>query len=86
MSKCKDCKWWVKPPQGDYDSVSYPEDPDTFERMEMPFNVYKCECPKVFTLERAVVANGVTIMDGSGFFAQMYTGEDFGCVNWEPKP
>lgn len=80
--KCKTCKWWMEG-KDSYDPICHPEDPDTYKRMEMPFEVKECKSPKLLFHERPLEADGATVQDGSNYWARLCTAQDFGCVNWE---
>lgn len=83
---CKTCKHWQLGKEPDSDRIISPEDPDTFEPMkDLPFEVRKCENPRVLFCERPVERQGAAVMDGSNYFACLYGAEDFGCVLHERK-
>ena len=79
---CKDCRWWT---DADYSHICHPDDFDTGEEMEMPFQVCECKHPNITLFERNPDIRGISLCDGSNYHATMYTGEQFGCVNWEKK-
>ncbi len=81
MGTCKTCKHWVMP--NDMERICAPEDPDTYEPMEMPFQVRQCTHPVLVFSERPLEPNGFALCDGSGYWAGLYTAEGFGCVNHE---
>ena len=88
MNLCKTCKWWGI--EGQYDSwrvsqITDPKDPDTFEKMDMPFLVKECGNPKLHRFERTTERDGFCITDGSEYLALLATAEDFGCVKHEAK-
>jgi hypothetical protein len=84
MNICKTCvHWGSKRPEDDY--LSNPVDPDTYEPMEMPFEVKRCCHPKLHRFERPSEPNGFAVNDGSDYYAALHTAEQFGCVLWEPK-
>lgn len=85
--KCRDCKHWGVEPR-EYDRIVTPEDPDTYEPMDpslLAFKVNRCDNPALHRFERPTESNGFAVNDGSEYFAALYTGEDFGCVRFEPK-
>jgi hypothetical protein len=85
VSKCKECQFWGYDPDkynGD-DDITDPIDEDTFEPKAMPFKVRLCNSPNIVLFERNPNSNGVSLCDGSNYRAKMYTGEDFGCVNFK---
>ena len=84
MTTCKTCKHWKIPSDEYYNEIVTPHDSDTFEPMEMPFQVRFCTSPKITFYERPVESNGATVCDGSNYDADLITAEDFGCVLWEP--
>ena len=88
MDKCKTCKHWTSPSANenwDAASICHPVDPDTYERMKMPFEVRMCESPKIVYFERNPDSTGISLTDASRYYASMLTGEDFGCVNYERR-
>ena len=84
MNKCKTCKHWIAPGNDDFQAgyICHPVDPDTYEPMAMPFEVRMCESPKIVFFERSPDSTGISLIDGSEYYASMLTGEDFGCVNF----
>jgi hypothetical protein len=85
MSFCSTCRYWKLADKEDYDEIRRPPDPDTYEDMEMPFEVGECRHPKLLFCERPLEPNGFAICDGSNYMANLYTAESFGCVRHEPK-
>lgn len=85
MNKCKTCKWWKLPDDNDYhgSDICEPTDPDTCKPMKLDFEVKECTSPLLTRFERTVNNNGVSLMDGSQYKSDMYTAENFGCVNHE---
>lgn len=84
MAHCIDCKYWHKADKDCNDGITNPVDPDTYEPMEMPFQVLPCNHPNITLFERNPDPRGVSLVDGSDYYAQMYTGPMFGCVNFVP--
>jgi hypothetical protein len=80
MKQCKTCKHWTAVDKNEWNEICNPYDPDTFESMEMPFEVRRCEHPKLLFCERPVEINGFATMDGSEYKADLYTAEEYGCV------
>lgn len=83
--RCRSCTYW-KTNQTDRtlsDNITHPVDPDTYEPMEMPFEVRECAHPRLAFCERPVEQDGFAVADGSQYMATLYTAEDFGCVKWE---
>lgn len=79
---CQDCKYWSL----DVDwcsEITQPIDPDTFESMDMPFEVRECTNPRLLFCERPVEPNQAALEDGSGYRANLFTGPLFGCTDWE---
>jgi len=70
MGKCKNCKWWGTNPD---------------ERDDMP----SCASPKLIFTDGydhyEPKPDDVIIQDGSGYFARLYPGPEFGCDNFEAK-
>lgn len=78
MNTCKTCKWWIQ--DDGYNEITKPLDPDTCEPMKIPWETRLCKCPKIRFYERPVESNEATICDGSQYYAELCTAEDFGCV------
>jgi len=87
MKTCESCKSWIVPDENDYRSrdIWRPTDPDTYEPMEMPWDVRRCASKKFVYFERPVERNGAALVDGSDYFAGLFTGPDFGCTFYEEK-
>ena len=86
MKRCKTCRHWVEPGRDeDYHvwEVCNPCDPDTFERIKPAYTLRMCASPKVVKFETPPESTWVALVDGSGYYTGMATGEDFGCVNHE---
>jgi hypothetical protein len=85
MKLCKTCKWWKDPENEDYKAewICNPHDQDTFEKAKMPFEVKMCYHPGIAYFERNPSSSGISLVDGSEYYAMMCTGENFGCVNHE---
>jgi hypothetical protein len=82
MKRCRTCAHWKN------DTFSYimdPVDPDTYQPMEMPFEVRRCVHPRLLFCERPLEADGFAVADGSNYYAAFYTAEDFGCVKHEEE-
>lgn len=60
-----------------------PIDPDSYEPMELEFEVRLCRMPTQTFTETPVERNGFALTDGSGYYAVLATAEDFGCVRHE---
>ncbi len=84
MERCQTCKWWIEPGD-DWDEIAYPVDPDTYQRMVMPFEVRLCQHPDKLFCERPVKDIGMALRDGSGYRADLYTAVNFGCVLHERR-
>jgi hypothetical protein len=55
VKTCKTCKFWTTEEGNNYPvNVMVPIDPDTWEPMEMPWEVRRCECPRIRFFERPV--------------------------------
>lgn len=85
MNLCKTCKFWVVPDGNSWRAkdICQPTDPDTYEPMQTEFEVRECSSLKIFRFERPVINDGVSLIDGSDYMADMMTAENFGCVNHE---
>lgn len=79
MSRCKTCAHWTVDPDR-LNWITNPEDPDTFEPMELEFEVRRCTHPRLLFCERPLGSDGFAVADGSVYFAALLTAEDFGCV------
>lgn len=79
MSTCNTCVWWTKS-DDDWDDIENPVDPDTYEPMATTFEVRQCKHPDLMFCERPLSSPGFAIADGSGYMADLYTTEHFGCV------
>jgi hypothetical protein len=79
MERCKTCRFW-EIVQRDYDPIAHPIDPDTYEPMDLPFEVRLCQHPDILFAERPLKDIGAALMDGSQYMALLYTAENFGCV------
>lgn len=86
MNTCSTCAHWKMHDKEEVDNIVNPRDPDTWEPMQMPFEIRRCEHPAKTFYERPVERNGFGLSDGSQYYAQLYTGPDFGCVRWEDVP
>ena len=80
MKTCKTCKWWQKDERSGVMKITDPVDPDTYEPMDMPWEVRFCLCPRVRFFERPVGRNEAAVVDGSEYWARLCTGPEFGCV------
>lgn len=78
---CKDCIFWID--DNPHDEIIHPIDEDTFEEKEMPFPVKKCLSSSITRFERNPSIRGVSLRDSSMYYVQMYTGPEFGCVNFK---
>jgi hypothetical protein len=79
---CGTCKHW-RVADEDHGDIEAPYDPDTFEPMVTEFAVRRCHNPALLFHERPVERNGFAVLDGSGYWAALWTAEDFGCVRFE---
>lgn len=84
MDTCKTCKHWKTEDNNlTWNEITRPYDSDTYEPMEMPFEVRECKHPQLLFCERPLEKNGFCVADGSQYFAGLYTAEDFGCIRHE---
>lgn len=85
MNLCKTCKFWSLPDDKKWRAkdICQPIDPETYELMKTDFQVMVCTCPKIVWFERQLESTGVSLIDGSDYYAEMLTAENFGCVNHE---
>ncbi len=90
MSNCKDCIHWKREGQ----SCSSPFDGGNEETEEvdlgrigafgnLSYELGVCDQPKLVKFRAPDDSSGLAVMDGSYYRAQLLTGEDFGCVNFE---
>jgi hypothetical protein len=87
MERCQTCRHWQFDEKKDYgyeERICRPQDPDTYQPMEMPWEVRICKHPQKTFVERPVERNGFGLVDGSEYRAALVTGPDFGCVRHEP--
>lgn len=91
VNNCKDCHHWQKD-ENRYNRAIDPEyNPvtgdewasDEEKRQFFPDTVRYCKHPKVVFYQRPD-SNGVAVFDGSEYMAYLATGQDYGCVNFEP--
>ncbi len=86
MNTCKTCKHWKSVKSHAIvrvEEICAPRDQDTYDLMEMPFEVRQCTSPALVFRERTCESNGFSITDASDYFAILCTAEDFGCVRHE---
>ena len=81
LLRCAACKHWTD--TDEWNEITHPRDPDTYQEMEMSFTVKRCTNPNLLFCERPLESNGFAVADGSTYFAAFFTAEDFGCVQWE---
>lgn len=86
---CKTCRHWKQAGNtwddgsehlDNWNEITMPVDPDTYQPMEMPFEVRQCRNPKLLFCERPLESDGYAVADGSQYMARLYTAEDFGCA------
>lgn len=88
MQTCKTCKHWKAIGDSNFradqraDEVCRPFDPDTYEPMELGYEVRECKSPFLRWFETPGPSEAA-LVDGSEYYAALLTGEDFGCVNHE---
>ena len=84
---CKNCRFWAvnKEDYNPHNDIIEPLDPDTYKPMKMPFEVKVCMSDNITWFERNPNSNGVSLVDGSDYYARMLTGENFGCVNFKKR-
>ena len=83
---CQTCEHWDRRGNGNHEDIVRPYDPDTYEEMDMPFKVGRCTSPKLLRFERPLEPSGASVCDGSEYMANLFTGEDFGCINYLKRP
>ena len=85
VNLCATCRHWlVSDKDWPHGGITQPVDPDTYEPMEMPFEVRECQHPKLMFCERPVENPGFAVADGSTYVAKFYTTGAFGCVLHQP--
>ena len=85
MNTCKTCKHWSQTDRS-WDEIINPTDPYTMEPMATTFKVWMCKHPELMFCARPLRPDGFAVADGSNYMANLYTGQDFGCVLHEEKP
>ena len=71
---CKDCKWWgVLPVHVEKEVI-----PNHGQRVCGCWAI-RFDSPDGLTIP----SDHANVVDGSNYFAALYTGSDFGCVQWE---
>lgn len=84
MNTCATCIHW-QASTDKWDEIENPKDPDTYLPMETGFEVRRCTHPKLLFCERPLEPDGFAVADGSEYWAQLYTAQDFGCIKHEAK-
>jgi len=84
--KCKTCQYWIVPGNAIHKeyrakNLCTPIDMDTFEEMKMPHEVKMCRSPNLIWFERPEI-DQAAIIDGSEYYAELLTGEEFCCTNY----
>ena len=100
---CSTCSFWVLDKDDSYNEIISPNHPGTYEQIDPTeeggeakiaalwgHNVRRCRSPKVTFYQRPE-KDGATVCDGSGYMAELLTGQDFGCIhhclpNTQPQP
>lgn len=88
LGRCSYCKWWQDTPEGKWDNIAHPVDPDTYEPIPtdmLGFEVRRCASPKLIKFERPLSEDGASVCDGSKYHAALYTAGQFGCINFESE-
>lgn len=91
QNTCRTCKHWTIAENYQVRRYIYPPDPITFEepstedevQARYGHRVRECRAPKLYFHERPSPA-GAAVVDASEYFAALVTGEEFGCVLYEP--
>ena len=90
MQTCKTCKHWTSTSDSGFgadrraDRICRPIDPDTYELMDLGYEVRECQSPLLCWFETPG-PNEAALIDGSEYYAALLTGENFGCVNHEEQ-
>jgi len=84
MKQCKYCGYWVGH-NGFGESVTHPIDETTGKPMAITFEIRKCCSPSISLFERCPDSNGISLLDGENYYAGLFTGQDFGCVNFKSR-
>jgi hypothetical protein len=83
MERCKSCKHWKRPDNINAKCLFQPRDQDTYQPMNLGFEVRECVHPSKTLYEAPTESNGFALTDASEYFAALCTAEDFGCVRHE---
>lgn len=83
MNTCDTCQYWKPTPENyyNYEEILRPTDPDTYQPMQVEFEVRLCQCPKKVRFERPPAADFASVVDGSNYRAELATGPKFGCIH-----
>lgn len=91
MNTCKTCKFWVLVEGDEYEEIIFPYKSDreqckTEEEESLLFGhrVRRCRSTNLLFYERPKI-NGACVVDAEEihYYAELLTGEEFGCVNHE---
>lgn len=91
--KCKDCKHWKLPKEEDYwpgyeivmplTFPDYEHIKDETEQVKLlGYSLKYCTSPKLL-FHRTPTKDGACMVDAEEYKANLITGEDFGCANFE---
>ena len=84
MEHCKNCKHWQMPLEPwEFDDITHDRGLDLEIIEEKAVRNY-CKSPKVVFYQRPDL-DGACVIDGSEYKAELITGPDFGCVNFEKR-
>ena len=86
MKRCETCTHWDVEASRDWLEED-PTDPfgldaDDCDRVS-GFKVGRCRSPKLIAFNRPMIRDHASVVDGSGYLAELHTAPDFGCVNHE---
>lgn len=88
MNTCKTCRWWRDvESESIYENVKVCTCPKV-EFARTTYRDYDVTTPPVATANddgHVLSGDEVAVFDGSGYFAALMPGPDFGCIHWEEK-
>lgn len=87
MPTCKTCRWWGSDPETDLRDQLHVK-VCCCPKIVFGVSNYDTDDPAPPVVSKAdeshvVLGDEAAVMDGSGYFGQLLTGSDFGCVHHE---
>ncbi len=78
--RCKTCDYWtLKDLPSIHSSMWKPMNPD-LTPMDIGYEIRSCQHPEKTFAELPLGVSGFGLVDGSEYYAELFTAEDFGCV------